>query len=399
MKGMRIKELSEESGLDIEEVLICLWMAGIEYVESPNDMVHSRDLRAARGALGIDDPRSQRRIEYWVRRSGLSRQDFDHLLKVELGISVTESARVLPSGAMKKLRLRFSDGDESVEDEVDSVDQSPDLPPLRWQDVGQRRNISYLDEEEILDIHYSLVRDFAGSDDPLEPPGLRSRDLLSSAAHRPLSSFGGEFKYPTVEMAAAALLHSLVLNHPFFNGNKRTGVVSMLVFLDRNSFFPQCNEDELFKFVIQVASHRLLPENADDKSDREVMKIAQWIHAKSRLISKGERPIPWHRMRRILSNFECQTDFKGGVGNRINIHRQIRTKTRLGRRKIQNLSVQVRYSGEGSEIPRQSLNYIRAELQLDEEHGFDSRVFYEADAVPDDFIQEYRTLLRRLARI
>lgn len=52
-----------------------------------------------------------------------------------------------------------------------------------------------------------------------------------------------------------------------------------------------------------------------------------------------------------------------------------------------------------AEFDRNGLNHIRQNLQLDEEHGIDSKVFHEAESGPDDFIQHYRTMLRRLARL
>src|SRR5258708_1626270 len=74
----------------------------------------------------------------------------------------------------------------------------------------------------VLVIHNQLVRDFAESGDPIDPPGIRDRgELLESALSRPQTSIGTTLKYPTIEMAAAALLHALVHNHPFHNGNKR----------------------------------------------------------------------------------------------------------------------------------------------------------------------------------
>ncbi len=53
--------------------------------------------------------------------------------------------------------------------------------------------------------------------------GVRDRGMLESAVARPRSAFGGQDLYPTLAEKAAALCHSLVLNHPFIDGNKRIG--------------------------------------------------------------------------------------------------------------------------------------------------------------------------------
>lgn len=94
---------------------------------------------------------------------------------------------------------------------------------------------------------------------------------------RPATSLGGQYKYSTIQSAGAALLHSLVQNHAFHNGNKRTALVALLVFLDRNNFVLDSNEDELFKWMLMVASHQLLPSGFayDQMADRETSEIAE----------------------------------------------------------------------------------------------------------------------------
>lgn len=65
-------------------------------------------------------------------------------------------------------------------------------------------------------------------------PHLRDAGLLDSACHRPSASAFGEDAYPTLLTKAAALLHSLTSNHPFIDGNKRTGWLAIVVFLRDN---------------------------------------------------------------------------------------------------------------------------------------------------------------------
>ena len=59
-------------------------------------------------------------------------------------------------------------------------------------------------EDEVMRIHFELVKDFADGPDPIEPSGVRTESLLASAVFRPQTSLGDVLKYPTVEMAAAA---------------------------------------------------------------------------------------------------------------------------------------------------------------------------------------------------
>jgi death-on-curing family protein len=266
--------------------------------------------------------------------------------------------------------------------------------------IGHERDIRFLSVQEVEGVHMALVEDFAGDSDPIAPPGVRSQDLLASAVHRPSTALDGATKYPTVEMAAAAFLHALVHNHPFHNGNKRTALVAMLVFLDENGLVLTCDEDQLFKLVLQLAQHALAKGPRAELADREVLAVAMWLKENSRWIEKGDRSIPWRRLQRILMDYQCTFDFPGG-GNRINISRSVTERTRfLGRLRMRVLRTQTFYGDQGREIDKNAVNKIRHDLHLDEEHGIDSSAFYDRSPIsPSDFILRYRKTLKRLARL
>jgi len=82
---------------------------------------------------------------------------------------------------------------------------------------------------------------------------VRDFSSLDSAVARPQASAFGEDAYPTVLEKAAAMFHSLVLNHPFVDGNKRTATVALIRFLRENGFNPRWNTEEAMEFIIEVA--------------------------------------------------------------------------------------------------------------------------------------------------
>jgi death-on-curing protein len=85
--------------------------------------------------------------------------------------------------------------------------------------------------------------------------GLEVRDwgLVESALARPAATVFGEDAYPTVYDKAAALLLSLVTNHPLVDGNKRMGLAATVAFLLKNALLLEYGEDEAYDFVISVA--------------------------------------------------------------------------------------------------------------------------------------------------
>lgn len=86
---------------------------------------------------------------------------------------------------------------------------------------------------------------------------MRDLGLLDAAAARPRSSAFGEDAYPTVELKAAALLHSIATNHALVDGNKRLGWLATTVFLDLNGARSELSDDEAFQLVMEVADGQL----------------------------------------------------------------------------------------------------------------------------------------------
>jgi len=106
----------------------------------------------------------------------------------------------------------------------------------------------FLDIDMVMRMHMSLIDRYGGE------AGLRDAGLLHSAIAMPQASFGGEFLHSDLfEMAAAYLFH-IVQNHPFVDGNKRTGAASAIIFLDINGIEIEANEEGLVDLTLRVAT-------------------------------------------------------------------------------------------------------------------------------------------------
>lgn len=86
---------------------------------------------------------------------------------------------------------------------------------------------------------------------------LRDAGLLAAAAARPQASAFGHEAYGTIHEKAAALLHSLVRNHPLIDGNKRLGLASVIAFYGMNGFRLTFTNDEAYELVTAVATGEL----------------------------------------------------------------------------------------------------------------------------------------------
>jgi len=392
----RVKDLAVPAGVDSEEALLRLWEVGVNVV-SPDDLVARGDIARAREALGTLDPASLRKLSTWCRVWQLDDQQTRDRLLQEYGVAVASGARTLPKGAVRRI-LRTREA-ASIPDPVPPLasERFPE-PEFVWTCRGRMRPSQCLTVDEVLTIHEALVSHFAPTDNPIEPAGVKSQHLLASAVSRPETSLGASSKYTTVEASVAALLHSIVHAHPFHNGNKRTAVVSALVMLDRNDILLTCTELELFTLVLKLAGHRLIPADWSMRDDREVLHVAEWILQRSRTIERGERLIRWHSLKTVLSGLGCQV-IGPLKGNKLKIQREVVEKGILLRRR-RTLTCTTGYRNSGQEVSAAALKDIRRKLELDDEHGYDSAQFYGSDKRPtDEFIAEFSTLLRRLARL
>ena len=108
--------------------------------------------------------------------------------------------------------------------------------------------IEFLGLDDILDIHRDQIEHYGGS------AGVRDMGLLQSAVAMPVAAFGDQYLHKDISEMAAAYLFHITQNHPFIDGNKRTGAVAAIVFLAMNNFELSANEDELENLVRDIAT-------------------------------------------------------------------------------------------------------------------------------------------------
>ncbi|MCH5205601.1 MAG: type II toxin-antitoxin system death-on-curing family toxin [Oscillospiraceae bacterium] len=108
-----------------------------------------------------------------------------------------------------------------------------------------------LTEQQVVSAHSRMIEMTGGID------GIRDKGMLNSALNSPFQTFGGKDLYPTLLEKAAVICHSIIADHPFVDGNKRTGIHVMLIFLELNGIELQCTENELVELGLGAASGKL----------------------------------------------------------------------------------------------------------------------------------------------
>jgi len=112
----------------------------------------------------------------------------------------------------------------------------------------------YLSVAQLRRLHELQVRALGG------PAGLRELGGLEAAAARPAMTFGGDDLYPDLPAKAAALMHSLAMNHPFVDGNNRVGAMAAELFLAVNSHDLEASDDEIVEVTMALARGQLWAE-------------------------------------------------------------------------------------------------------------------------------------------
>jgi death on curing protein len=123
----------------------------------------------------------------------------------------------------------------------------------------------YIGIEQVLAIHRVQIARYGGS------AGCRDQGGLDAAVARPRMTFGGEDLYEDHAAKAAALMHSLVMNHPFVDGNKRVGAHSALLYLSVNGLDLLFSPAELTELTLATA-----------RGEMSAEAIAIWFRQRTR---------------------------------------------------------------------------------------------------------------------
>lgn len=118
----------------------------------------------------------------------------------------------------------------------------------------------YLSLKEILRLHFQVIEDFGGSH------GTRDEERVASLVLAPQQEVFGTEQYPDIFQKAAVYIRNLIGDHPFVDGNKRTGTAVVGIFLQRNGYSLTATPKELENFAVEVAIKK-----------PEIVEIATWL--------------------------------------------------------------------------------------------------------------------------
>jgi death-on-curing protein len=124
------------------------------------------------------------------------------------------------------------------------------------------------DVKHIIELHNTLIKDYGGLS------GLKDFNLLASALTRPFRGTADGMQYfPYTVEKASAILEALIKYYPFWDGNKRLGIIVTSLFLYSEGFRWKFNDDEIVSFAIDIAENKLSFDEIKNWIEKRIVKI------------------------------------------------------------------------------------------------------------------------------
>ena len=144
--------------------------------------------------------------------------------------------------------------------------------------MTESKEVNYIDFNLMEKMcHPIAVALFDSKSEPMTRFNDHERSLLESALNNPRQTFSGKDLYPTISKKAAVLYYSMIKNHPFKNGNKRTATAALLVFLFVNSYRIVGNRKDVEDYLVNLAKEVANSIGSQDR-DLWLSEIEEWLN-------------------------------------------------------------------------------------------------------------------------
>ncbi len=254
-------------------------------------------------------------------------------------------------------------------------------------------------ENDVLMAHY-LISDYFLDEGEEVVYGVKNYDLLSSAVHRQVTSYGGVDKWTTDYQKMATLLYGLVKNHAFHDGNKRTALLVLLLYMDREKLQLREKQSKLETLVVRIAANTLYEfetyKRYKDNDVPEILFIADTLKRYTSPVNKRYYSITYAEFNQKLNRFDVKLDNPNG--NYINVYQKKKIKKFgfFSSRPKDVKILQIGFPGWKRQINPKAVKEVLKAAHLTAEYGIDSDVFYNGEEPMYVLINEYRDPLSRL---
>lgn len=283
--------------------------------------------------------------------------------------------------------------------------------------INKEKELVVLTEDDVRNLHNMLCvnYDILEGMEQITPTGVKNINMLSSAVHRQLTGFDGNYLYDDPFTNCATLIFGIVKNHPFHNGNKRAAFICTIKHLYENGYVlhSKINKQEIYDLLLHLAANKLKEHavkyykkeysalkqwNENNNNDEIIKYLAFWLKrscVSKRIFIKNEIKIS--ELKRILQNKGISVTQNGTT---IDLERKDPNESFLSSFFGKKYSIFKRTYGLGNNmtyVKKDVVALIRKDFNLTPEYGVDNVTFYSEEFL-DEEIKNYKFLINRLAR-
>ena len=263
-----------------------------------------------------------------------------------------------------------------------------------------------LSVHEVLRAHFSIAEYFTEQGQGIGGIGVKDVGMLISALARQNAGYGAVQKWQTVHQKAATLLYGLVMNHPFYDANKRTAYLSTVYYLSRSGYILEITEKQLEDLTVQIAERQLkkYPRYRDllkKSADPEVEYLAYYFKKNSRLADRNQYLVTYRELDRLLRKYKAHLENPSNSLIDVMQWQEIETrhkwyskpKTTPEVRRVCRLG----FPGWNKQVGQGRLKHVREQLKLTVKDGVDAQSFFNGLDDMKVLMQMYEGALTRLA--
>ncbi|HEY2009835.1 MAG TPA: type II toxin-antitoxin system death-on-curing family toxin [Rhizomicrobium sp.] len=261
-----------------------------------------------------------------------------------------------------------------------------------------------LSTHDVLKAHYLVANHFYQVGQGMGGMGPRDMGLLQSAVYRQVASFQGQLKWQNLFDTSATLFFGLIKDHPFYDANKRTAFLCVLLQLYKSGWCPSIPAKELEDFTVEIAEnglskHQRFKALKDRESDPEIRFISWYLRKNTRRMDRNFYAVTYNQLQTILNRFDYA--LANPRGNHIDVVKVRIQKPFLGiigsTKEVHIKLGQIGFPRWTAEVGKGAIKTVRQITNLTHEDGVDSASFFKGLDTLQSLITSYHDPLMRLA--
>lgn len=257
-----------------------------------------------------------------------------------------------------------------------------------------------LSEKDVFDAYFVLA-DYFISIGEMTRFGILDFRLLSSAIARQYVGYLETKKWNDSYSKIATLVYGLIKNHAFYDGNKRTALLCILLALHKQKRFITCKKIELEKILVRIAANEMklykdYCKYEKFKNDAAIMYLSNFLRKNSEPINNYSRSMTFEEFNKKLKTYGAWLDNPQKAYIDVFIKAKKKFLGGLIKIKQDRRVMHIAFPGWKRQIQSNTIKSVLKAIGITINNGIDMRMFYKGAEPEYKLIDEYSEVLKRL---